>query len=169
MVTQGRPWPAEPVCVLIIRSCVTGGTGKAMSGKRVLAVAVCSAAASIAAVAAAPAALAVTPKAGSYVQEKNGREQMMLQVKNGHIINAVHYDNCVTVPIFSSALGPNIKINNGKFSWTGKVTDVANRRWTVHVDGAFVSNTKAKGHWSATRLSGGSCTSTFTYSVTRTS
>jgi hypothetical protein len=116
-------------------------------------------------IATAPGAVAATPKAGTFVQLKNNRELMRINVQKGHVTDAVHYDSCVRVPIFTSS--PNIKISGGNFNWTGKVTDVINHKWQVHVDGTFVSPTKAKGHWSAKQLSGGSCTSTYTYTVTR--
>jgi len=60
-----------------------------------------------------------------------------------------------------------VKVTSGKFSWTHTVTNVIGDKWRVHVDGKFVTRNKAKGHWSAKKLSGDTCTSTFTYTVTR--
>jgi len=135
-----------------------------MSRKHALAVAACSAAASVAVLAGSPAAVAAVahPKAGSYAQIKNNKSLMSFTLSKGYVKQASHYDKCVVVPIMM----PNIKVTNGKFSFDGKRVDVIGQKWKVHLDGKFVTKTKAKGTWSAKQLVGGSCTSTFTYTVT---
>jgi hypothetical protein len=136
-----------------------GDQGKVMSRKFTIA----AACATIASVATATAAFAVTPKAGQYAQIKGNRAYMEFTVQKGHVNNAVHYDSCVTVPLKM----PSIKISSGRFSYTGKVSDYTNRSYQVHVDGHWVSATKAKGTWSAKRLSSPTCTSSYAYTVTR--
>jgi hypothetical protein len=130
------------------------------------AIATCGAAASIAAFAVAPAAVAAVshPKAGSYSQlnKAGDRSKMELSYSKGHVTYAEHYDKCVRVPIML----PKVKVSEGKFSYSGKADDVVGHKWKVHLDGAFVTRTKATGHWSAKQLTGGSCASTFTYKVT---
>ena len=128
-------------------------------------IAATAAAASIAVVAAAPAAVAAVanPRAGSYAQMRSNHYYMELTFKNSRISNALHYDSCVRVPI----VAPSVKVSSGQFSWTGKATDVLGKKWRVHIDGSFVSRTKATGHWSAKQLTGGSCASSIRYTVTR--
>lgn len=116
----------------------------------------------VASIATATSAYAITPKPGQYAQVKNNRSEMTFQLSKGHVIGAVHYDSCVTVPLKM----PSIKVSAGKFSWSGKVSDYANRSFQAHVDGHWVSATKAKGTWSAKRLTSPTCTSTYAYTVT---
>lgn len=120
---------------------------------------------SVAIVVTAPIAVAATPRNGTFAQIKNNRELMRLGVTKGHVSDAVHYDKCVVVPILT--YDPKIKVTGGKFSWTHKVTDVIGQTWRVHVDGNFVTRNKATGHWSAKKLTGTTCTSTYAYTVTR--
>lgn len=140
-----------------------------MSGKRILAAAACAAAATVAIGAAAPAALALAqhPRAGNYAQlnASGDRIKMAFTLDKGHVSNAIHYDKCVRVPIEM----PSISVSNGRFSYDGKRTDVIGQRFKVHVDGKFVTRTKAKGTWTAKQLTGGTCSTTFDYTVTRQS
>jgi hypothetical protein len=88
---------------------------------------------------------------------------MYFQYANGKVTQAHRYDKCITVPLQKV---PVMKVTNGHFSYTGNSADYTNRQFQFHVDGTFVTTTKAIGTWSDKQLSGGTCSSSFKYTVT---
>jgi hypothetical protein len=138
-----------------------------MKRTRVISAVLCGSAASIVIATAAPAAVNKHPKPGTYAQTNASGSKFLMEFtldKKRRVTSAVHYDHCVTVPVNV----PKIKVRHGKFSFDGKVTDVTQRKFKLHLDGKFVTKTKAKGNWTAKLLDKDSCTSKFDYKVKRT-
>jgi hypothetical protein len=140
-----------------------------VKSSRLISAVVCGTAASVAFATAAPAAPAVAkhPKPGAYAQTNKSGSKFLMEFTyaKGKVTDPYHYDNCVTVPFLDP---PKIKVKKGTFSWTGKVTDVTKNKFKLHVDGKFVTKTKAKGNWTAEKLGKNGCTSKFNYKVKRT-
>ncbi len=99
----------------------------------------------------APAAVS-NPKEGNYAQKKHHRYQIEFAYSGGKVSNAIHYDNCLTVPVAM----PKIKVKHGHFSYDGTRKDVTNRKFKIHVDGKFTGRKVAKGTWKEKLVSGGS-------------
>lgn len=110
------------------------------------------------------AAVVSTPKDGNYMQFKRGVSSIQFQLSHDTVTNVVRYDNCVVVPIRM----PSLKVVDGAFSYTGTPLDELGHLWRLHIDGTFVSSTRATGHWRATRLSAtAGCTSRYAFTATR--
>jgi opacity protein-like surface antigen len=137
-----------------------------MSGRRIVAAATCSVAASVAFVSVAPAALAVSahPKAGTYSQAHGNYHEIDFTLDAGKVTGLKRYDECVTVPLNEL---PAINVSKGRFSWDGKRKDVLGRKFRIHVDGKFVTRHKAKGTWTVKQLTKGSCKSSFDWVAVR--
>lgn len=88
---------------------------------------------------------------------------MEFTLAKGHVSNAIHYDSCVTSPIAV----PKIKVTKGRFRYDGTTSSLIGK-FKVHVDGRFVTSTKAKGTWKVKKLGTGHCTSNFKYTAVRT-
>ena len=136
-----------------------------MPSNRIITAAACGSLLAVGIAAAAPSALASVsthPKPGNYAQmDAHNNYKMEFTLANHRVSGAEHYDNCVRVPI----LMPKVKVVGGKFHYSGTRQDAVGNKFKVHLTGKFVTRTKAKGTWQAQEVSGGSCTSTFSYKV----